>query len=134
MKNPNLFLFYVCISFMLIWIVLIWYQSQYHGTRLNLKHNFRKSNWYFIFRLVSTNLILNLPFSFCNLVFAFCFLNFLFQSKCINLRKYLFNFYNLVSCFLLLRCSFLYLLIMTTEKDDSLLSMSVRLNGKKYLY
>ena len=50
------------------------------------------------------------------------------------MRKYLFNFYNLVFRFLLLHSSFLCLLIMATRKDDSLLSMSVRLNGKKYLY
>jgi hypothetical protein len=83
--------------------------------------------WYFIFpsacaiwylRSVSAIiLVFHLPFSFCNLVFAFSFCNYFGISS----RRYLFSFYNLVFCFLLLlhSCS-LWLLIMATKRDNSL--------------
>jgi len=102
--------------------------------------------WYFVFPLASVVLYLRyvstivfvfyLPFNFCNSVFAFRFCNcFVFWSNCIALRRYLFSFCNLVLCLsLLLRSDFLCLLIMATEKDDSLQLVSVRLDGKNYLY
>jgi hypothetical protein len=83
--------------------------------------------WYFIFpsacaiwylRSVSAIiLVFHLPFSFCNLVFAFSFCNYFGISS----RRYLFSFCNLVFCFpLLLHSCSLWLLIMATERDDSL--------------
>lgn len=50
-------------------------------------------------------------------------------------RRYLFSFYNLVFCFLFVCVLvFFVFLIMATEKDDSLQSVSVMLDGKNYSY
>jgi len=79
--------------------------------------------WYFVFPLIFT-------IWYLHSVFAIFFL-----SDHITSRRYLFSFCNLIFCFLLLLCSgFLYLLIIATERDDSLQSLNVRLDGKNYSY
>jgi hypothetical protein len=69
----------------------------------------------------------NSVFSFCNLIFVFSFCNY------VGISSSLFSFCNLIFCFLLfLHSSSLWLLIMATERDGSLQSVSVRLDGKNY--
>jgi hypothetical protein len=87
-KNPSLLLFYICISFVLIWIALTWYHSW------GLRQSPEIDNICSIF----ANLVFCLPFSFCNLVFAFCFcIVILFWSNRITLRRYLFSFCDIYS-------------------------------------
>jgi len=105
------------------------------------------------------NLVFRLSFSLCNSVFVFSFCNYFGSSSSLQFLQFgiciqflhlfryfikkifvqflqsLFSFCNLVFCFpLLLHSGSLWLLIMATERDDLLQSVSVRLDGKNYSY
>jgi hypothetical protein len=88
-------------------------------------------------------LVFCLPFSFCNSVLRsisaifFCILeqSYNFKKIFVQFLRYLFSFCNLVLCLsILLHYGFLFLLIMATERNDLLQSVSVRLDGKIYWY
>ena len=106
--------------------------------------------WYFVFRIYKI-WYFDFPLTFAiwyfyfvsAIILIFHLLQFmLYFGESYNFEKifveylwYLFSFCNLVLCLsLLLHSGSVCLLIMANERDDSLQSMSVRLDGKNYLY